>query len=329
MTTVQVPDAMLDGVRSAQRFVISSHRNPDGDGVGSSVGLARLLRRLGKSTRVWLRDEPPAPYRPVLETERVHFGAEPPAGYPDAFDAAIILECPSLDRTGLEEALGELSLLNIDHHLGNGLYGKANWVDSAAPAVGEMVLRLAQALRLELDERSATPLYLALSTDTGGFRFANATRRAFEAAAALVGGGARPETVAQWVYESQPIAALRLAGECLRTLELHGDDQVATALVSREMFAATDAEESDTEGLVDYPRSIAGVRAVALLKELADGGCKVSLRSRGDLDVESMARRHGGGGHKNAAGFTLDEGSAERLRAEVAAELVELVEEAG
>ncbi|MDX1643517.1 MAG: bifunctional oligoribonuclease/PAP phosphatase NrnA [Thermoanaerobaculia bacterium] len=329
MTTVQVPDAILDSVRAAQRFLITSHRNPDGDGVGGSVGLARLLRRLGKSARVWLRDEPPTPYTPILEGERVHFGAEAPAGHPDSYDAVVVLECPSLDRTGLEEALGELTLINIDHHLGNGLYGDANWVDSAAPAVGEMVLRLAQALRLELDENSATALYLALSTDTGGFRFANATSRAFDAAAAMVRGGARPERVSEWIYESQPEAAMRLIGESLRTLELHGGGSVATTLATRSMFERCGAGEADTEGLVDYPRSIAGVRAVALLKELADGGCKVSLRSRGSIDVEAMARAHGGGGHKNAAGFTLASGPAEEHRETIATELVALVGASG
>lgn len=329
MTTVQVPDAVLDSVREAQRFLITSHRSPDGDGVGSSVGLARLLRRLGKSARVWLRDEPPSPYAPVLVGERFHLGAESPVGHPDSFDAAVVLECPSLDRTGLEEALSELTLINIDHHLGNGLYGEANWVDSAAPAVGEMVLRLAQALKLELDEVSATALYLALSTDTGGFRFANATSRAFDAAAAMVRGGARPERVSEWVYESQPVAAMRLVGESLGSLELHGDGLVATTLATREMFDACDASESDTEGLVNYPRSIAGVRAVALIKELSDGCCKVSLRSRRPVDVESMARAHGGGGHKNAAGFTLESGSAEEHREPIATELVALVEAAG
>lgn len=322
---VQVPDALLKRLRADNRFLITSHRNPDGDAVGTSVGVARLLRRVGKATTVWLRDEPPALYHPAIVGENLYTGAEPPSGFPEVYDAAIVLECPSLDRSGLEEALGDLPLINIDHHLGNELYGVVNWVDSAAPAVGEMALLMARALKIELDEAVATPLFLALVTDTGGFRFANATERAFTAGADLVREGARPELVSQWLYESRPLATVRLIGDALETLELDHGGKVATIVVTAEMFERCGATSSDTEGLIDYPRSIAGVETVALVRELPEGGSKVSLRSRGSLDVESIARRNGGGGHKNAAGFTLAESTVEAARQLVARELGELV----
>lgn len=324
MTSVPVPDALIDRLRADQRFLITSHLHPDGDAVGTSVGMARLLRRLGKATQVWLHDEPAALYAPVIEGERLHNGPEPPPGYPDAFDSVIVLECPTLDRSGLEQHLSTLPAINIDHHLGNELYGVVNWVDSAAPAVGEMTLLLARALRLELDRDAATPLYMALVTDTGGFRFANATERAFSAAAELVREGARPERVSQWLFESRPESTIRLIGEALRTLEIEPGGSVATLLVTGEMFASCGATQSDTEGLIDYPRSVEGVETVALVRELPAGGFKVSLRSRGDLDVESIARRHGGGGHKNAAGFNVDGNGVEAVRSQVARELVEL-----
>ena len=327
MGTARIPEALLDRLRTEHRFLITSHRNPDGDAVGTSVGLARLLRRLGKATRVWLRDEVPALYRPAITGEKVLTGERPPDGFPEAFDACIVLECPALDRTGLDEVLGDLPLINIDHHLGNGLYGEVNWVDSAAPAVGEMALQLAEALGIELDEAAATPLFLALVTDTGGFRFANATARAFSAGAELVREGARPERVSQWLYESRPLPTVRLIGEALRTLELHAGGRVATVVVTTEMYRRCDADSQDTEGLIDYPRSIAGVEAVSLVRELPDGTAKVSLRSRGAVDVEKLARRHGGGGHKNAAGFLLER-DVESARRQVAAELGELVGDA-
>jgi phosphoesterase RecJ-like protein len=217
-----------------------------------------------------------------------------------------------------------LPVLNIDHHLGNAHYGAVNWVDTAAPAVGEMVYRLAQGLKAALDAETATALYLTLVTDTGGFRFANATPAAFESAAALVREGARPEQVAQWLFESQPAAAVRLLGAMLQTLDLHLDGRVATALLTPEMFAAAGAAPGDAEGLIDHPRSIAGVQAVALVRRLEDGHCKVSLRSRGEVDVERIARQHGGGGHRNAAGFVIA-GEEHELRLRLAAALGEAI----
>jgi phosphoesterase RecJ-like protein len=306
MTAQKAPDALLDRLRQGHRFLLASHVNPDGDAIGSGLGLARVLRKLGKGAVVWSRDPAPQLYRSLPGSDRIHLGEEPPPGFPDQFDAAVILECPSLDRTGLEDRLGELPLLNLDHHLGNQQYGVVNWVDTAAPAVGALVFRLAQALRVDLDPATANLLYLTLVTDTGGFRYSNTTTEAFETAAALVREGAEPETISKWLYESQPVSALRLVGETLRTLELHDGGRIATVWLTADMVERADARPGDSEGLIDYPRSIAGVEAVALLRELSEGGFKVSLRSRGAVDVERVARGFGGGGHHNAAGFSSD-----------------------
>src|SRR5262249_9512430 len=146
------------------------------------------------------------------------------------------------------------------------------------------------------------------------------TAEAFEAAAMLLREGALPQVVASWIHESRPEGSLRLLGAMLQTLELHDGGRVASVLLTRDMFTRAGASPGDSEGLVDYPRSIAGVQAVALLRETADGRVKVSLRSKGDIDVEQVARRHGGGGHRNAAGATLD-GSVESLRPQLVGEL--------
>jgi phosphoesterase RecJ-like protein len=306
MPATKAPEDLLRKIRQGNRFLLTSHVNPDGDAIGSELGLARLLRRLGKGAVVWNLDQIPAIYRPLPGTDRVHSGAEPPAGFPEKFDGIVVLECPSPDRTGLEQHLGALPVINIDHHLGNQHYGAVNWVDSAAPAVGEMVFRLAQALKIALEPEIASCLYLTLVTDTGGFRFSNATPAAFEAAAALVREGAHPEQVSQWLYESQPVAVVRLLGEMLQTLGLHQGGRIATVRLDPEMFARAGAEDGDSEGLIDYARAIAGVDAVALVRRRADGTHKVSLRSRGEVDVEKIARHHGGGGHRNAAGYSFD-----------------------
>jgi phosphoesterase RecJ-like protein len=320
MGGMKAPEDLLRRIRQGNRFLLTSHVNPDGDAIGSELGLARLLRGLGKGAVVWNRDATPSLYRPLPGSDRIQVGEEPPAGFPDKFDAIVVLECPSVDRTGVEKHLSELPVINIDHHLGNQCYGAVNWVDSAAPAVGEMVYRLAQGLKLSLEPDVASCLYLTLVTDTGGFRFSNATPAAFEAAASLVREGAHPEQVSQWLYESQPLGVVRLLGEMLRTLELHEGGRVATGSLTLEMFARAGALPGDSEGLIDHLRSIAGVDAVALIREREDGSHKVSLRSRGEVDVEKIARHHGGGGHRNAAGFTLA-GSGEEIRRQVAAAL--------
>ncbi|HET9228380.1 MAG TPA: bifunctional oligoribonuclease/PAP phosphatase NrnA [Thermoanaerobaculia bacterium] len=314
---MKAPEDLLKKIRLGNRFLLTSHINPDGDALGSELGLARLLRSMGKGAVVWNRDPIPTIYRPLPGSERVHTGEEPPAGFPDRFDGIIVLECPSPDRTGLEQHLSARPVINIDHHLGNQLYGSVNWVDSAAPAVGEMIYRLSQGLKLTLDPETASCLYLTLVTDTGGFRFSNATPAAFEAAAALVRDGAHPEQVSQWLYESQPLPVVRLVGEMLQTLQIHTDGRIATARLTPEMFARVGASPGDSEGLIDYPRSVAGVDAVALIRQREDGTHKVSLRSRGEVDVEKIARHHGGGGHRNAAGFVL-EGEGEEVRQRVA-----------
>ncbi len=318
-----VPHDLLEAFRSGGRFLLSSHQHPDGDAIGSEVALARLLRGLGSSAAIWNADPAPNNYAGVTAGAAIHVGPAPPAGFPEEFDFAVPLECPQLDRTGLEDALGRLPILNIDHHPGNRLYGRANWVDTKAPAVAEMVMRLAAALDADIDETTATALYLGLSTDTGSFRFSNATPRAFEAAAELVRLGARPEKVAGWVYESRSPGAVRLLAEMLGTLELHRGGRVASARLELPMFERAGADRTDSEGLIDHPRSIRGVEAVALFRERPEGDVKVSLRSRGTIDVSAVAARRGGGGHRNAAGCLIEGREAERA---VLAELGAAVE---
>lgn len=327
-TTTNPPDALLDALRRGDRFVLTGHRRPDGDSLGSALGLARILRSMGKSAVVWNRDDMPTVYHALPGSDRIHVGEAPPAGFPEAFSAAITVECPSLERSGLATQLSRLPLLNIDHHLGNDHYGKVNWVDTSAPALGAMVYRLAQALVVELDEATATILYMTLVTDTGGFRFSNATAEAFEAAASLVREGAHPETVARWIYESHPVASLRLLGEMIGSLELHHDGKIASVALTTPMFERAGATAADAEDLVDHPRSIAGVEAVVLLREIGKDRYKGSLRSRGPVDVERIARALGGGGHKNAAGFETD-GALDELKGRLVSEVAAALEAAG
>ncbi|MEO8197998.1 MAG: bifunctional oligoribonuclease/PAP phosphatase NrnA [Thermoanaerobaculia bacterium] len=320
-----IPEDLKTLVARHRRFLISSHANPDGDAIGSEIALLRLLRQAGKEAQIWNYHPTPGTYRALPDSGSIHVGSEPPTGFPAAFDCAIVLECPTLDRTGLAEAFSHLPLLNIDHHLGNSGYGVANWVDTGEPAVGVMVAALAREMGLPIDPATADCLLLALVSDTGGFRFSNATPAAFEAAATLVREGARPERVSQWLNESQPEGAVRLLGEMLGTLELHASGRIATVHITLEMFAHAGAVAGDSEGLVDSPRSIAGVEAVALLRETGPEQWKVSLRSRGPIDVQAVAQRREGGGHKNAAGCKVA-GDLGTLKSALVADLAAALE---
>lgn len=325
MSTMKPPEPLLERLRNGQRFLITSHLNPDGDAIGSALGLARILRSLGKGAQVWMMDDLPKIFQGLPGSDRIHIGAEAPKGFPAGFDTGIALECPSLVRSGLHEHLTSLPLLNIDHHLGNEHYGEVNWVDTAAPSLGEMIFRTARALGVDLDAETATALFLTLVTDTGGFRFSNATSRAFSAAGALVDAGAQPAKVAEWLHENQTESALRLLSQSLATLSTNGHG-VAIMWVTSDMFEIAGAGPGDTEGFIDYPRSLAGVEVVALIRQTGQDEYKVSLRSKGSIDVERIARSHGGGGHRNAAGFVLD-GGLESVRAEVTRELTAAMNE--
>lgn len=314
MIPIEPPPELLQRLEQSQHFLVAGHVSPDGDSIGSALALSSLLVRSGKSVTLWNRDETPDIYAALPGADRIHIGDDPPSSnLARSFDAAILIECPTLDRSGLAAHLASLPALNLDHHLGNANYGVVNWVDPGAPALGEMILRLSRAMSSPIDAMTATFLLVALTSDTGGFRFSNATERAYSAAAELVRFGAQPTEVSRWLYESRPYPSLLLLREMLSGLVLSEDGRIASVVLTREMFERAGATAAHSEGLIDEPRSIAGVEAVALVRELPDGRCKISLRSRGDLDVERIARRHGGGGHRNAAGFVAT-GDVEEVR---------------
>lgn len=296
--------AALARLRRASRVLLTSHAAPDGDALGSELGLAEVARALGIAATIVNRDPHPAPlgFLPGLETIRVQ--AELPAGFEREFDLAVLLECPGLDRPALA-GLERLPLLNIDHHLENARYAEVNVVDEDAPAVGEMVLAIAEAAGVAVTESMATNLYAALVTDTGDFRYSNATPRAFAAAARLVTAGARPAEIAEALWEHNPERVVRLTAEVLGTLELLAGGRLAVISCDRAMLERAGARPEDTENLINIPRGIDGVRVAVFFKALKDGAVRVSLRSRGDVDVQGVAKAFGGGGHRNAAGCTI------------------------
>lgn len=296
--------AVAQRIREGSNFLITSHRNPDGDALGSGIALQGLLRKMGKSARVVVRDGFGKPLYNIPGAHEVTISDTLPADYPEAYDAVFTMECPEVERTGYPVLPGPV--VNIDHHLGNEMYGEINYLDVEAPSVGEMILQLNRAhLKLPLERDVAIAMYVSLATDTGFFRYHNTTLRTFEAAAELVRAGVVPGDVSLWINESVPRGAIKLLGLCLTTLQLHSGGKIATTELPKRFFMEAEATAEDTEGIVNYGRNIEGVLVSALLKEGDAATTRVSLRAKPGIDVQQIAAMFGGGGHAAASGCTI------------------------
>ena len=290
---------VLRRIEERQRFLLTSHARPDGDAVGSALACCQILRSMGKEADVFLRDGVPRIYQPlpfadkVVQAERVNGN----------YDAAILLECDSVQRTRLE-GLEERFLINIDHHLSGRPFAHVNWIDPTAVATAEMVYRLAREAGVKISAEIATCLYTALLTDTGSFMFEGTNEHTFALARELVLSGANPAHCARSVYFGHSTAKMRLLGAALSNL--HREGPLAWIWVTSEQMERFGAREEDCEGLVNYALSIQDVEVAAFFRELPDGRYRVSLRSKGALNVAAAAESFGGGGHACASGCSLD-----------------------
>lgn len=290
---------ILDVLRRGQRFLVCSHTRPDGDALGSMLACSMLLEQMGKQADLVTADHVPALYRGLPGAA----GIRPAQHVSGDYDAVILLECDGLERAGLEGLEGYL-LINIDHHVSGRGYAHLNWIDCEAPSVGEMVYRLARAAGVVLTPEMATCLYTTVLTDTGGFSYGSLRASTFELARELVAAGADPVRIAQDVCFSAPLSKMLLLGAALNNL--HREGRVAWLWVTHQDMERTCAVDEDCEGIVNFAIGVADIEAAAFLRELPDGKVRMSLRSKGRLNVAEVAERLGGGGHENAAGCTVD-----------------------
>ncbi len=290
---------VLECIAARERFLLTSHARPDGDAVGSALACAQILRSLGKKADVVLNDSIPYLYRPLPYADQVVQGTAVNGHY----EAAIILECDSLARTGLQ-GLESNFIINIDHHLSGKPFGHINWIDPEACATAEMIYRLGREAGVRITKEIATCLYTAVMTDTGSFRFAGTTDRTFALAGELARCGADPVRCAQDVYFANPTSKMRLLGAALSTLQREGS--LVWMHITRAQIDHCGAFDEDAEGLVNYAISIAGAQVAAFFRELPDQRFRVSLRSKGAVNVAAIAEIFGGGGHRNASGCALD-----------------------
>ncbi len=291
-------------LRAHERFVVAAHIRPDGDAIGSCLGLALALRKLGKSVRVLNEDGLPENLAFLPGGELV----ERPDGPVEA-DVAIALDNATQPRLGdgvLAAFAGVPRLVNVDHHVSNTLYGDVHYIDSASPAVGQIVAEWLEAADIPLDAAIAENLYTAISTDTGSFQYSSTTPATYRTAARLVEAGLDVGELNRRIYQSFPLRRTRLLQALFQVLQLSEDGRVASWHCSRAMMDAAGAKAEDTENLIDQIRSIDGVAAAAFFEELPDGKIRLSLRSKdARFDASALCGQFGGGGHKMAAGARL------------------------
>ncbi|HVF55325.1 MAG TPA: bifunctional oligoribonuclease/PAP phosphatase NrnA [Pyrinomonadaceae bacterium] len=291
---------VVELIESKRRFAITSHIRPDGDSLGSSLGLYWLLRALDKEPEVIMRDPVPHAYQKLPGADQVR--VTPRVDQP--YDAVFVIECSDITRPGLVDLDREF-VVNIDHHSTTALFGTINWIDSTASAVGEMIYNLCKAIGVRVTREIAECVYTALVTDTGSFHFSNTTERTFKVASELVRAGVKPAKISQAVFSNYPWSKIELMSEVLGTVRRDPTGRVAWLRQTLEMQSKAHASDEDADGFVNYPLSCGEVEAVAFLKESAPGHYRVSLRSKGDVNVARVAEKFGGGGHRNAAGCTL------------------------
>jgi len=313
---------VVEFIESKNSFGITSHVRPDGDSLGSSLGLYWLLRALDKDVEIIMRDAAPHSYQQLPGADAIRVTPAVDRRY----DAVFVIECSDIDRPGLID-LEKQFVVNIDHHSTTELFGAVNWIDPTASAVGEMIYNLCKATGVRVTKEIAECVYTALLTDTGSFHYSNTTERTFKIASELVRTGVRPAKAAEAIFASYHWTKIKLLGQVLSTAQRDDTGHVAWMRQTLEMQEQTKASDEDADGFVNYPLSVGGVEAVALFKECSPGVYRTSLRSKGDVNVAKVAEQFGGGGHRNAAGCTLN-GNLEELEQKIVPLLQDAVKRA-
>jgi phosphoesterase RecJ-like protein len=296
----EVVRRIRDEILQHQRFLITSHLKPDGDSIGSQLAMAYALRTLGKEVRLVNCDLA----QPALLAFPGVSGIEIASRADGDYDLVIVMECSDLARTGVA-GLDRYRIVNIDHHPGNAMYGAVNWFDAGAAACGEMVFDVIRALGVPLTREIATHIYVAILTDTGSFHYSSISPRTFDICRQALEAGIDPVSIARNVFDSNNIGRLRLFGAVLGSVELDDSGRLATIYLDRAMAKAAGGTYDDTEGLINLPLTVKEIQAVVFFKEWDGTEYRVSLRSKGNIDVGSVAKQFGGGGHKNASGCTV------------------------
>ena len=309
---------IIDTINQNDKFVITAHIRLDGDALGSELALCRFLANMGKKAVVYNQDPTPRNYLFLPGTNEIIHSL----GDADGYDVAFVLDCSELERVG-EEAprIGAIKkVVNIDHHISNDGFCEIRFIDPHASSTGELIFQLIDHCGGQLTKEIADNLYTAILTDTGGFRYGNTGKAALTIAGNLVACGASPQWISQNVYENNPLAKIRLLSRALQSLALDENNEVGSMVVLLRDLEETGAVNEHTDGFVDMPRTIEGVKISILYSETSENRFKISLRSKDDVNIERVARAFGGGGHINAAACRI-EGPIETVKQRVLDEI--------
>ncbi len=313
---------VVELIENKSKFAITTHIKPDGDGVGSSLGLCWLLRSLGKNAEVIVHGDVPQAYRSLPGADEIRDVKTIDGKY----DAVFIIECSDIDRPGIAGLESEFTV-NIDHHATSGHFGSINWIDSTASAVGEMIYNLCKAIGGKITKDIAECVYMALVTDTGSFHFPNTSDRTLKVASELIKAGAKPSEIGEAVYYNYPWSRIELMRQVLDTVKRDKTGRIASMRQTLEMHDNAGAVDGDNNGFVNIPLAAKDVVAVVYMREIGPNKYRASLRSKGDINVAKVAEKFGGGGHKNAAGLGID-GDWDEKEAEIVAALIDAIGEA-
>lgn len=298
---------ILDQWHTCRSFLLTAHTNPDGDAVGSLIGLARLLGRLGKTGHILLPEGMPDRFSWLPESWPIV------SSVPEINDQCIVvLDCADRDRVGadLARTLNDQDLVNIDHHTGNTFFGTLNWVDPGMSSVGEMIALAARRLGVVLQGCLGEALYLAIMSDTGSLSFSNTSPQTLDVVSEILANGLDLNTVQSKMQRQWSSAKLHLHGRAMQEVSLRAEGKVGIIRATQDMLDQTGADMEDCEGLVEYVRRLKGVTVAVSLRETEDG-IKFSLRTWGEINVQAIAAELGGGGHPNAAGGFIKSGMLE------------------
>ncbi len=297
---------LIDGSRNV---LITSHRNGDGDSVGTQLAVHDYVTSQGKSAICLQHGPIPNNLTFLPGSDRILDVSSNSFKFPDTvFDLVIALECPNLERAGdaLQGIDSSSPVINIDHHSDNTGYGTVNWVDASASSVGEMVTHLFDCIEYKIERETAECLYAAILTDTGRFHYPSATADTFRQVAKLVSAGIDIQRICDQIYFSRRPQSIKLTGLALSRVDYSARERICVIPISHEMMTLANAANGDAEGIVEYTLYGQHTELGALLRDFDEGGVKVSLRSRGAWDVARIAGEFGGGGHINAAGCILE-----------------------
>ncbi len=311
-------DKLYELIENSNRVLITSHENPDGDALGSMLALGLGLRKMNKEVVFYTKDNVPEILNFLPHSDEIINSLDSISG---PFDIAFALDCTSTNRAGRDFEVYAASenckkVVIIDHHLTTGSEADLHILDNTASSTGMIIYRILRSFSIEIDQSISQNIYTTILSDTGSFNYSNTSSETFRIAADLVEAGADPAEISQALYENEPLRKLELLKLVMPTLEITQDKRIASIVVHKKMFDETGTTKEDTEGMVNIPRSIKGVEVAVLFRENIDQDWKLSLRSRGLVNVAKIAESYGGGGHGRAAGCSI-KGNIEEVKSKI------------